>query len=522
MYHNKEIMEVDAFMARPIESSVLTRWERKARDSKKTASSSTPAACGASSSKAQKTSAFATPGSASRSRSRMGLNTSTTTPGGSLTGRTPSRSQVYGDRFIPNRDAMNSDLQIHQTTNENSRPRDDVARDTMSQTDEFKYKLAESLFNGESINTKILAFKNKAPKPSDGYQNELRVLYSQNRERSQVQRVKRHISTTPERILDAPDLVNDYYLNLLDWSQQNILAVALGPCVYLWNAATGDIELLCESKNETDFWTSIQWTQDGSHLALGTNEMETQIWDISKGAKLRTLKGHTGRVSSLAWNDHVLTSGSRDTNILNNDVRVRKHLISTWDTHSGEVCGLKWSPDGTQLASGSNDNLCCIFDVNKTQETFKLTEHTAAVKALAWCPFQRNVLATGGGTADRHIRFYNTMTGNLLNSVDTKSQVCSLLWSKSEKELLSSHGYSQNQLTVWKYPSMVKVAELTGHTSRVLHTALSSDGTTVCSAAADETLRFWKVWDAPQKKAAAKAARSSSATRRNMMSLNIR
>ena len=74
------------------------------------------------------------------------------------------------------------------------------------------------------------------------------------------------------------------------------------------------------------------------------------------------------------------------------------------------------------------------------------------------------------------------------------------VWNKHEREILSSHGFSQNQLTIWKYPTMVKVAELTGHTSRVLHTALSADGTTVVSAAADETLRFWKVFDAPAKK----------------------
>ena len=40
---------------------------------------------------------------------------------------------------------------------------------------------------------------------------------------------------------------------------------------------------------------------------------------------------------------------------------------------------------------------------------------------------------------------------------------------------------------------MVKVAELTGHPSRVLHMAQSPDGTTVVTAAADETLRFWKI-----------------------------
>jgi cell division cycle protein 20 (cofactor of APC complex) len=107
----------------------------------------------------------------------------------------------------------------------------------------------------------------------------------------------------------------------------------------------------------------------------------------------------------------------------------------------------------------------------RNQWLHRLEDHTAAVKALAWCPFQSNLLATGGGGSDRCIKFWNTHTGACLNSVDTGSQVCSLLWNKNERELLSSHGFTQNQLTLWKYPSMVKMAELTGHTSRVLFMA---------------------------------------------------
>jgi cell division cycle protein 20 (cofactor of APC complex) len=131
------------------------------------------------------------------------------------------------------------------------------------------------------------------------------------------------------------------------------------------------------------------------------------------------------------------------------------------------------------------------------QPKFQIRDHTAAVKALAWCPWQSNLLASGGGTSDRRIMFWNTQTGNCLNSIDTKSQVCSLVWSKHDREIVSSHGFSQNQLCVWKYPSLAKVTELTGHTSRVLHLAQSPDGATVVSAAGDETLRFWNVFSAP-------------------------
>ena len=35
-------------------------------------------------------------------------------------------------------------------------------------------------------------------------------------------------------------------------------------------------------------------------------------------------------------------------------------------------------------------------------------------------------------------------------------QVCALQWSAHDKELVSSHGYSHNQLILWKYPSMVR------------------------------------------------------------------
>ncbi len=73
------------------------------------------------------------------------------------------------------------------------------------------------------------------------------------------------------------------------------------------------------------------------------------------------------------------------------------------------MCGLKWSPEGHQLASGGNDNFLCIWDAaasgSRAQPVqapkFRCGEHMAAVKALAWSPHERNLIASGGGTADK-------------------------------------------------------------------------------------------------------------------------
>lgn len=44
-------------------------------------------------------------------------------------------------------------------------------------------------------------------------------------------------------MLDAPELQDDFYLNLVDWSSQNVLAVGLGSCVYLWSACTSQVSI---------------------------------------------------------------------------------------------------------------------------------------------------------------------------------------------------------------------------------------------------------------------------------------
>jgi WD40 repeat protein len=473
----------------------------------------------------------------------------------------------------------------------------------------------------------------------------------------------RKISKTPFKVLDAPQLQDDYYLNLVDWSHSNLLSVALGSSVYLWSASTSKVTKLCDIGPD-DSVTSITWAQSGQQIAVGTNTGKVQLWDSTQCKVVRELCSHESRVGTMAWNTTLLATGSRDRNIYLQDTRVRGVGSSSSSSHAGssssprvtsreaatlssiignalgggssslihnneesyprsdfdaaeqtitassssydaasssstdstgdrifpapvrrgggsisgssvssdsiplslsnppyrpsplsmpppspptmfsgastsshsssaypspstqsclvqqlhshkqEVCGLKWSSDEKMLASGGNDNKLFVWEAQhggsrgtsrrggntNSEPLCRFEDHSAAVKAVAWSPHQHGLLASGGGTADRHIRFWNALTAQSLHKIDTGSQVCNLMWSKNVNEIVSTHGYSLNQVIVWKYPSMVKIATLTGHSLRVLYLAMSPDGQSVVTGAGDETLRFWNLFPPPRNK----------------------
>ena len=368
----------------------------------------------------------------------------------------------------------------------------------------------------------------------------------------------RKIPQEPERILDAPNLTDNFYYNPLDWGAKNILSVCLGTYNYLWNYNNLETNLLNRNKNEIEYCTS-SFMDNGVCIALGLSNGDIELWDIEKKIKIRSLKGHNDRVGTLAWNGYNLYSGSKDTNIISHDVRIKNNMVMKLSGgHNKEICIIKWNSDFKYLASGGNDNLVCLWDIrgkfnnnnnsfwdflnsqsddendsgnmggeledefnseknnisngiyNKLnynflrKKTFNkndniiepliiINKHKGPVRALAWSPWQRSVLATGGGKKDNCIRFYNADTKSVIGEYNTGSQVCQILWNKYEKEIISSHGNNKNPIYVWSYPKMNRITELTGHLNRVLYMTMSPDGCTLVSGSSDETLRFWNI-----------------------------
>lgn len=353
---------------------------------------------------------------------------------------------------------------------------------TKPSPDTLAYESSLATACGVSLNTRILAFKPAPPessKPIDLRSQYNRPLKPANAASAQF---RRRVLTAPERVLDAPGLVDDYYLNLLDWSSGNQVAIGLERNVYVWSAESGTVSCLLETAADT-YVSSVKWSGDGAYVGVGLGSGEVQIWDVEEGTKLRSMHGHDTRVGVMGWNKHILSTGARSGLVYNHDVRVAQHKVAELVSHTSEVCGLEWRADGAQLATGGNDNLVSIWDARSLgAPKFQKTNHRAAVKALSWCPWQPNLLATGGGSYDRHIHFWNTTTGARTNSIDTGSQVTSLRWSKHYKEIVSSSGFPDNSLSIWSYPTLIRNVEIPAHETRVLHSCLSPDGQMLATA----------------------------------------
>lgn len=344
-------------------------------------------------------------------------------------------------------------------------------------------------------------------------------------------------SLTPERVLDAPGLMDDFYLNVLDWSSKNVLAVGLGSSVYLWNGQDSSVkELLTLSSRSplseipSSHISSLSWIKDGRTLAVGSSDGQIQLWDVERGRKLRTMlvPDCSARVSSLSWNKHLLSSGCKDGKLQTHDVRVAQHLSTSYTSSphgGGEICGLRWSGDGRILAAGNNDNMVRLYNPEDKDPFAILKGHQSAVKALSWKPDSPNILASGGGSQDKTIKLWdvrrtssdasedeNDNDSMLLQSHICKSSVNSIKWI-TPTLLVSAHGGFEEQLCLWKHSGLgggssgelEKIGSLDGaHEGRILSLASGpsySAGSSrrlakkilIATAGADESIKFWPI-----------------------------
>lgn len=365
-----------------------------------------------------------------------------------------------------------------------------------------------SLLFSENMKIEDLEFSSENSKPSF---KKLINFDIEDKEATSNFLEQKKIPKSPYKVLDAPNLKDDFYLHLLDWSAKDLLAVGLDKSLYIWEGKNSNVNLI--NTLDVDQYTSVGFSGHDQKLLVGTSSGKINIWDLEKQEIIQSFHSHTERVGVIAKmnsNFNIFSSGSQDKHIFHYDLRL-KEAFSQSIGHSQEVCGLKWSLDDRRLASGGNDNKLILWNFNKFSSNTlkndnynnlnlfntyekKFKHHKSAVKAIDWSPHKFGFLISGGGTQDRTIKVWNTNLMTLTESLDTGSQVCNIKFSRLSKEFVTTHGYSDNLILVWDSERMDVKATLKGHKDRVIYLSLGPDNQKIVTGAGDETIRFWDVF----------------------------
>jgi small GTP-binding protein len=148
------------------------------------------------------------------------------------------------------------------------------------------------------------------------------------------------------------------------WSAAaNVLAIAFADgSIELWNPYAWKLKSrLQHAIFETTF--GLAWAPDGILLASGEQDSEVRIFDISKTASPRILKGHGGQVLAVAWSPggRILASGGTDRAVLlwNPSDGTR---LARLEGHLDSISCIRFSYDDKMLCSASSDHVIRIWD----------------------------------------------------------------------------------------------------------------------------------------------------------------
>ncbi|KAL9004839.1 MAG: hypothetical protein Q9188_002358 [Gyalolechia gomerana] len=460
--------------------------------------------------------------------------------------------------------------------------------------------------------------------------------------RKAVKKEAKPVPSIPFRVLDAPQLRDDYYCSVLAYCRTSrTLAVGLSNKVYLWSESFGvQYPRMAETARRNSYVTSLSFSSaEGGHsiLAIGRNSGHISLWSLfDEGTRFESqqpnavaclaFKPVTTRRTSAKFGTTVsveeLLVGDEIGNVYYyavewvENINVDIHgwhgamtLIAKISVHSQQICGLAWSHEGDCFATGANDNVCCLFVVKDILASSRTSErssknrrrrplqslskgsrlpdvlsletsqqrlssvnshsnditgvlsvslaqravsnpflfraipgqngiltigegaqkhkwvHSAAIKAIAFCPWQPGLLATGGGSNDRAIHFYHTFSGACLASINVQAQVTSLIWSTTRHEIAATFGYAQPEhpyrIAVFSWPNCKQVVAIPwANELRALHAipypggpnekdkragegeawwSRTNEEGCIVVACSDESVKFHEVWTGRKK-----------------------
>ena len=308
----------------------------------------------------------------------------------------------------------------------------------------------------------------------------------------------------PVNVIDIPPNhgMDDFYTNKVDWSSsQNLVAISVTDWVYVmypstWRSSDGattmGINCAC-----------VKWSPAATSLFCGSSQERSSILLDAETGALKGKVRASGHVAAWTSDNQLFTGGLRKM-VTMCDIREPRPTISLAG-HQGRICGLEVSPDGTLVASGSNDDTVRIWCL-RTNRTIATSRCDAAVKAISWHPYHADTLAYGGGTADHSVHIINPFSGVHKSQHDVQGQVTGLHWTRAGNMVVTT-GFGELGGTVRLFRArhnLLHLQHTVTHGERCVHLAI--DPSETCAAVSVPACDAVALLQLPTKAAAARAA----------------
>ena len=257
---------------------------------------------------------------------------------------------------------------------------------------------------------------------------------------------------------------------------------------YLWQECRSDaISELCRYPTSAH---SVAYSPDGRVLAVGGGFID--IWDIPDRKRIAILQPKEGnRLAFSPLGDLLATKAGN---------QIRLWRTDTWDhvgqvTLDDDVMGLKFSSDGTQLASLSLPDELTVWEVGQLAVTRRI--HGVRLMALWFgdLDFSPDGKALVIGDSDSHLQVIDLASGNTKFEVsDTHpDHITAVAWSPRDSVIASGSGWEGGAIKLWDAASGKPLGELEGHSSWICELVFSTDGLRLYSASGDKTIRIWDI-----------------------------
>jgi WD40 repeat protein len=240
---------------------------------------------------------------------------------------------------------------------------------------------------------------------------------------------------------------------------------------------------------------TIAMFANGRYLISGDDGGTVAIWNLTMPQQPIATYSTNNSVYAVAAspNQSQLASGDKNRKVqlrrwesISNSQQELHADLSNFDSHSGYVLCLKFSPDGRMLASGGADRRIRLWNTDTGKIMYTFDGHQEAVTAIEFMPNGKILVSA---SADRTIRFWDIEQKQLLKTIEAHEQkIHALAISPDGKSIIS--GSSDRTVRI-RQLGTANQQILPGHQDAVLTVAISPDGATIASGAIDGIINLW-------------------------------